>query len=356
MENEVSKKDNSQFMTGLAKVQDTFVNMVVNAGNNINIQYDEYQRTCVMNMLGKMQELLTNEGLNINNMDTSKITNILQTVAMLKLNASAMPRECYVILRNKKVGDNWKKEFELGVEGDGNDKILRTYGIDIDKVGTPWLVREGDDFTYSSFKGFEIEPPTWTPKGNGKIIRVVYPIKKKDGTEEYHISERADVVTNLQAHISNNLMKKKDVKETEKERLNALAGTLDLEGILNNKDLLPHISPAWKNPASREAMIVRKMRNNAIKKIPKDFENAFTATAYESAYEDYDQYQEDDRINKEEALDAEVEDLSVTEPIDDKLLSPKEPTTAPIEQDSVINQDKEKEVIEVVETKKAAPF
>lgn len=325
MANEVAKKDNKGFMTKLAKVQDTFVNMVVDTGKEINIRYDEYQRTCVMNMLGKMQELLIKEGLEISQMDTNQITNILQTVAMLKLNASAMPRECYVILRNVKKGKDWVKEFELGVEGDGNDKILRTYGIDVDKVATPWLVRENDEFTYSQFKGFEIVPPTWSPKGTGKVIRVVYPIKKKDGTEEYHISERAEVVHNLQAHISNNLMKNKDVDNAKKERLNALAGSLDLEGILSNEDLLPYISPAWKNPASKEAMIVRKMRNNAIKKIPKDFENAFAALAYEKTYEDYEQYEEDERINKEEAVEVEVNEASMSEQVKTEYLSSNEP-------------------------------
>lgn len=324
MANEVVKKENRSFMTGLVKMQNSFVNMVVDAGNNINIQYDEYQRTCIMNMLGKMNELLTNEGIDINTMDKSKITNILQTVAMLKLNASAMPRECYVILRNTKIGDKWRKEFELGVEGDGNDKILRTYGIDIDKVGTPWLVREDDEFTYSQFKGFEVIPPTWIPKGHGKVVRVVYPIRKKDGTEEYHIAERADVVRNLQAHISNNLMKNKVVKdEAEKSRLNELAASLDLESILANKELLPHISPSWKNASSREAMIIRKMRNNAIKKIPKDFENAFAATAYEKTYEDYEQYH-DDRINKEEAVDIEVNESVASVGLDTSLIAPKE--------------------------------
>lgn len=332
MANEVAKS--TRFMTGLAKVQDTFVNMVVNAGQNINIQYDEYQRTCIMNMLGKMSEILTNERLDIKTMDSSKITNILQTVAMLKLNASAMPRECYVILRNVKIGNEWKKEFELGVEGDGNDKILRTYGIDIDKVGTPWLVREDDEFTYSQFKGFEVVPPTWIPKGHGKVVRVVYPIRKKDGTEEYHIAEREDVVRNLQAHISNNLIKSKTVKEEEKPRLNELAASLDLDGILANKELLPHISPAWKNAHSREAMIVRKMRNNAIKKIPKDFENAFAATAYENTYEDYDQY-EDERINKEEAVDIEVNEASMSEPVEFGTMASKEPILEPKVEDKV---------------------
>lgn len=321
--NALVKTEKSKFTTGLAKVQDAFVNLVVDTGKGINIAYDEYQRSCVMNAVGKMHELLNNEGLDINGMDKNKITNILQTVAMLKLNTSAMPRECYIILRNVKVGDRWTKEFELGVEGDGNDKILRTYGIDIDKVATPWLVREDDEFTYSQFKGFEIVPPTWIPKGHGKVVRVVYPVRKKDGSEEYHIAERADVVHNLQAHISNNLMKNKSVKDDEKARLNALAGSLDLDEILSNEVLLPYISPAWKNPASREAMIVRKMRNNAIKKIPKDFESAFAAMAYESTFDDVPQ--EDERINKEEAISIEVTENVAKESVNDTFLNAKAP-------------------------------
>ena len=59
-------------------------------------------------------------------------------------------------------------------------------------------------------------------------------------------------------------------------------------------------------------MIVRKLRNNCIKKIPKDFANAFTAATYEKTFDDYEQYQ-DTRINKEEALEAEVAENIGTE-------------------------------------------
>ena len=44
------------------------------------------------------------------------------------------------------------------------------------------------------------------PTGKGKVVRVVYPIEMSDGTIEYHIAEREDVVKNLIAHINQNLM------------------------------------------------------------------------------------------------------------------------------------------------------
>lgn len=339
MGNEVAKKQ--PFTTALAQIQDKFTNAVVNAGKAMNIQYNEYQSACMMNMLGKMQALAVENQLDILKMDYSQITNILQTVAMLNLNISAIPRECYIIIRSKKVGNNWKKEFEFNIEGDGNDKLLRKFGVGVKEVRTPWLVRENDEFTYPSFNGLEVTPPTWTPKDyTSKVVRVVYPIIKDNDMVEFHIAEREGVVHNLQAHIANNLMKNREVKNAAE--LNQMAATKTLDEILSCPELLPHISPAWKNAGSSEAMIIRKMKNNATKKFPKDFQNAFTAAAYESAYEDYEQYKEDERINKEEAVDAEIIEQSGTEHIE----TPKEvikgkAATQPDSSDSEPKDDEE---------------
>lgn len=316
MTTEVVKKES--YKTALAQIQETFTQMVVHTGESMAIQYDEYQKLCVMNMIGKMQELITKEGLEFNQMDKTNITSILQTVAMLNLNVSSIPVECYVILRNTKIGNDWMKLFEMGIQGDGNDKLLRKYGVDVKKVYTPWTIRENDIFTYPSFNGLEITPPSWQPKDyTSKIVKVVYPIEKTDGQVEYHIAERDGVVHNLQAHISNNIMKNKTLSDKDKDKLNDLAANMTIEEILSCDDLLPHISPAWKNAGSREAMIERKMRNNATKKYPKDFRNAFVATAYKETYDEYDQYEEkeDPRINKEEAVDAEVKAASMSEPV-----------------------------------------
>lgn len=313
MSNEVATK--KEFKTALAKVQETFTNMVVHNGAEMQLQYDEYQKLCVMNMLAKMQELAISNGLEITNMDLNNITGILQTCAMLNLNITAVPRECYVITRNIKVGDGWKKVFEFGIEGDGNDKLLRTFGVDVEKVVTPWIVRENDKFTYPSFNGLEITPPTWHPQDyTSAIVRIVYPIIKTDKNVEFHISERESVVHNLQAHISNNIMKK-NLNDADRDKINDLASTKTLDEILKCPELLPHISPAWKNAGSCEAMILRKMKNNATKKYPKDFRNAFVSSAFESTYEDNEQYQ-DERINKEEAVEAEVLEKAMSEPVD----------------------------------------
>ena len=63
MGNEVAKKQ--PFTTALAQIQDKFTNAVVNAGKAMNIQYNEYQSACMMNMLGKMQALAVENQLDI---------------------------------------------------------------------------------------------------------------------------------------------------------------------------------------------------------------------------------------------------------------------------------------------------
>ena len=147
-------------------------------------------------------------------------------------------------------------------------------------------------------------PPQWTPKGTGKAVRVVYPIQHTDGAVNYYIAEREDVKKNLIAHISNNLMnetfgivtgKNKDGKDRtrydatdeekaqiaeKKKALLAQAKTLDLDSLLDCADFDKYISPAFKEEHSREAMIIRKMRNNIVKKIPKDFATSLEAELY----------------------------------------------------------------------------
>jgi len=312
----------TEFKSGLVKTQETFINMLTKAGQEMAMQYDTYQISCARNMLSKMVELLWKENLNIANINSNNITDILQTVAMMRLNPSASPREVYVILRSVKIGANWQKVFEMGVEGDGNDKLLREYGVDIKKVHNCWIVREGDDFTYPSFSGLTINSPTWSPKGyTGKILRIVYPVEMLDGSVEFHIAERESVTINLQAHISNNLMKNKEVGDKKKQEILDRIAKKTLEEIFADKEVMDIASPAWRSAHSSEAMILRKMRNNAIKKIPKDFKNSFVEKAYESTFEDYDQYEDKTIIDPEKVVETEFEESAGKENINLEVIN-----------------------------------
>jgi len=212
----------------------------------------------------------------------------------------------------------------MGIEGDGNDAILNNFGRNVKQVRPYWLVRDGDGFEYPSFNGLEMSPPKWMPKGQGEVVRIVYPIIFKDDSIQYFIGERDDVTKNLIAHINNNMMnetfgllpagkqkndattdQKKKIAEKKAEVLKKAkeAGL----GALDDPELQQYISPAWSEFHSREQMLIRKMRNNIVKKIPKDFGSAFVEILHNSvADETY------------ASVQREIADNANSEPIDIK--------------------------------------
>lgn len=324
-ENKVAKTE-STYKTQLTKVNDLYLPMITNQLEDNNITLSEYAKSCVVNAISAINTVLDTNGVTWGDasLDTNGITQILLSVAALQLNATANPRECYFQIRNVSVkgadGKSiWKKKIEFGIEGSGNDALLSRFGRDVKKVFPRWLVREDDDFKYPRYVGVELTPPEWQPKGEGKVIKVVYPIQSTDGTVDYYIAERADVKRNLVAHISNNMMnetfgicadrykateaQKQEIAQKKKEILSK-AKELDLDAILDSDEFDKYISPAWKECQSKESMIERKMCNNICKKIPKNFASSFESEIYnENTDETYKAYNEEYVVVDEEELE-----------------------------------------------------
>ena len=323
--NAVAKAE-STFKTNLAMVNDAYLPMITDQLESHNITFSEYAKSCVINAIAAINNTLDAQGVSWNDtsLDKSNITQTLMTVAALQLNATANPRECYFQIRNVSIKGSdgkqvWKKKIEFGIEGDGFDSLLSRFGRDVKKVYPHWLVREDDEFKYPRYVGVELTPPEWNPSGSGKVVRVVYPVLSTDNTVDYYISERADVKRNLIAHISNNLMnetfgvcadrykaddeQKQQIAEKKKELL-AKAKELDLDALLDSAEFDKFISPAWKEEQSRESMIIRKMRNNIVKKIPKNFASSLENELFnESTDETYKAYNEEYVEVEEQALE-----------------------------------------------------
>lgn len=289
--------EKQEFNTYLAKINDAYIPMIARQMEDNDITFSDYSKRCVMNALGTIQQMLDKQGLNFANptLDQSTLTSILLNVAHLELNAIAQPSECYFQIRNVKTDQKdekgnfiYKKQVEMGIQGDGFDAILSRFGRNVKKVYPHWLVREDDFFEYPMYNGIEFTPPKWQPKGTGKVVRVVYPVLHTDNTIHFYIGERDDVLKNLLAHINNNMMnetfgiaKNRYSASAEqlaqinakKAELKAKAKVLGWDA-LDDEELAPFVSPSWKEDFSRESMIVRKIRNNIVKKIPKDFSHA----------------------------------------------------------------------------------
>lgn len=182
----------------------------------------------------------------------------------------------------------------------------------------------------------EITPPEWEESGIGKVVRVVYPIQYKDGHIEYLSCERADVLKNLAAHIKNNLQnetfgicadrykatdaQKAQIEAKKKEIMKKVADIGELEAIIDCEELRPYISPSYYETQSRESMIIRKMRNNIMKSIPKKWDNPVQAYEYNTMDATYREVQEEieQNANKEEFI---PEPTAIEE-------QPKQPTIA----------------------------
>lgn len=335
------KQTEKAYSNGLMVTNQVFMGAVQKEYTAHNLKMDEYSKLCVINGLSAIYELLSKEGISINDIDQSNLTGMLTNLAALKLNAAASPNEVYFIIRNQSrkkknekgvLVESKIKVVEMGIEGDGNDALLARFGRDIKKVYPFWAVRANDDFKYPSYRGIEVTPPEWTPTGAGKVVRVIYPVQLTNDKVHYYIGEREDVKANLIAHMMNNLMWDKN-KATKKQQIKDKTAEMTLDQILADDELikLGQISPAWREPQSQETMILRKMRNNVVKKIPKDFSTGLAAVSYQET-SDPDLA----RARRDISNEANTEDFDDTTPkqVDSKTSKikqlPQKATTRPV--------------------------
>lgn len=296
-------EQNNEYKTRLVMVNDTYLGMIEKQMEGHNIELHEYGKTCVINALSSINELLTANNLAFGDpsLDAGALTTALLTIATLQLNAKATNREVYFQLRNKKVkqGDKdvWLKCLEMGIEGDGWDSLISRFGRGVKKVYPYWLVRSGDKYIPPRHRGLEMTPPEWEETGEGEVVRVVYPVLFNDNTVHFYTCEKDDVLKNLYAHISNNLMNEtfgiaKDRYNAKPDELKQIAekkkAILDRAkslgwSALDDAEITPYISPSWTEFHARESMIIRKMRNRICKAIPKDFGSAYTSDVFNRA-------------------------------------------------------------------------
>lgn len=331
MPNEVAKK--KEFTTSISQWSNEITNLVTRDFETVGVEFDEYSKECAMNAMTNIYNLVkASDKVDMSKLDTSNLREIVGRCASLKLNANALPSEVYFQIRNKKVGDRWMQEIEMGIQGCGYDSLLRNYGENVEQVYPVWLVKEGDDFVYPRRKGLEMSPPEWEEKGlSQKVVRVVYPVKLKDGMVQYLISERESVKTNLFAHVRNNLLnetfgivekrynatpkQKQEIDAKKREIYDALRKCETVDDMLACEEAIPYISAAWLD--SPESMITRKMQNNAIRKFPKNL-NTMAKSSLIHMDETYQNAQAEieEKANKQELIvenDPDIVDAEISE-------------------------------------------
>ena len=299
MSNEVKKVTENE-PKGALKLQNQLLAELEVAANNMGQSFTNYGKKCVTNAIANLVIYCKNNGCELTDFEPTLVRLALQNVGYTELNIAAIPSECFCDIRNSKDG---KKTLAILPQGAGYEKLLRTYGVGVKEVRSPWYVREGDDFTFPSFDGLNIIPPKWSPKSyDKKVIMVVYPIIKTDGSVEYLIATREQVKASVVAQIRQTCLYKNN-KEEIYARLEKDAETLTLDELIAKDEWNKILSPAYRSYGARESMIIRKMQNLATKKYPKDYRDAYMAEAVKNMSEDKD----DSLIaNPQEAIDVDV--------------------------------------------------
>lgn len=306
MANEVKK-----YSTNLSNWTNTFADLVQRDFAECGVAYSDYAKECGMNAMVGIYNLIKDSGSDPKSVDTDSIRSAVGQCASLKLNASAYPSECYFQIRKKKVGNSWVQQVEMNLQGSGNDALLRQFGAGVEEVYPVWIVKQGDEFTYPKYKGIETTAPEWNPKGlSDKIDKIVYPVQVR-GKIQYLIAERESAKVNLFAHVRNNLMnetfgiaesrykatqaQKKEINEQKQVIYDALHRCETVDDMLACPEARPYISAAWLE--STESMIERKLRNNAIRKFPKNYD-ALAKRSYIQTDEVYRATQEEIEENQ----------------------------------------------------------
>lgn len=357
--NEVTKPS----ISPMQKYQVDLANQVEQGLNEVGQTFTEYGKQCVINAIAAIITQTKTNGIALNDVDQTMLKIALTNVGLTELNFNAIPAEAFIDLRK---GDGGKYNIAIRPQGAGNEKLTRRFGVNVKDLKPAILVREGDEYTLPGFDGEKMTPFKWQPKSlDKKIILVVYPLLKMDGTYEYLMATRDSIVPNLIAQIRNSnisTFKKKNEKgyfEVDKvkreEFYNDLNKAFDgktLDEVLALPEWQKEISNTYTSGGSKEAMILRKMKNNALKNYPREFNNAAAANAVKLMSEDYDESLNEKPNNvKGDFVDADPIE-KVEKEINEEPVSENAPRDFEVSDEGEIV--KEKPIPETVEPKPAA--
>lgn len=325
-----AETEKQSFTTALSQWSNEMTGLVARDYETCGVVFDDYAKKCAMEAMASIFNLVrTNDKVDMEKLNKSNLRGIVERCASLKLNASAYPREVYFQIRTVKVGSEYIPTVEMGIEGDGYDALLTNYGKDVERVYPYWAVKEGDVYVPPKRRGIETTPPEWEEKGvSTKIARIVYPVKLTDGTITYLTAERESAKDNLFAHVRNNLMNEtfgvcesrykatprqlEEISKKKEEIFEALRACATVDEMLVCEKARPYISAAWLD--TPEGMITRKLRNNATKKYPKNYD-PMANKAFMEMDETYQNVQAEIQQNANSVeFEADVADVVDTKP------------------------------------------
>ena len=297
-----------------------YLEKIMQISKETAIDFGEYQRVCVMNALYKTEKVALANGYTVNSFQPKDIFFMLQQVAFLEINLSAVPAEGNIIIRKEK--DKFGNEIpvlEFGIEGAGNDRILAKFGSNVKRFKYH-IVYEGDEFTPGYVDGWEEKLPKLVRKFKSvKPIMTYYLIERNDGLTDVMYATLDDVKKSLLAGAKQNGADDKLLREIEKTDTYTLISDevwtkRVIEKEYKYKDnktgkwevkikTSPLFNPSYTSGGSRDNMVERKLRNHATRKYPKNFDKTLLRELYEETFEEEKIYKTREVIDPEQRIE-----------------------------------------------------
>lgn len=336
MQNELAKTQKNELaVTDGQKLQVQLLDELDKSSQQMGQEFTDYGKKCVINAIAGLVSFCKSNGTKIEELDPILLRLSLQNIGYTELNYAAIPSEIYFDIRKSEGGS----VLTIKPQGAGVEMLVRKYGVGLKKdigLRSAILIHEGDEFIMPQFNGIEITPPVYKPKLENqtkKVIAVMYPAIKIDNSVEYLIATREGIKPNIIAQIRQNTLYLKEFKvwnaktnkseiDNEKrqkfwDEVDAWAEGKTVDEMLADSKYAAYINPTYTSGGSREQMILRKMKNNALKNYPKNYDNAYIRNAVEGMYEDFDESLREKPAGKDvvATVEREITETSNEEPI-----------------------------------------
>lgn len=324
--NTVAKTEGEKNLALQAKLLDQLESGTQEMGQ----EFTSYGKQCVINAISSFLLQCKSQNIPFEQVDGTTLRLALQNVGYTELNMAAIPSECYYNIRKTTmdVDGQRKSMYTVAImpQGAGNEKLTRKYGVGIKTLHPAILIREGDEFIMPSFNGLEITPPVYKPQFknmNNKVAGIMYIVEKTDGRVEYLISTRESIKPNIIAQIRQNALYSEEFRvpgktyEVDKKKRDAFYDkinndfeNLTVDEILSSPEWMKWVNPTYTSGGSKEAMIIRKMKNNALKNYPKEYDNTYIAEAVKDMFEDKDDsLNEEPKVVQTKTVDEKIEEV-----------------------------------------------
>ncbi len=254
----VATKGEESLKTAAAKLTNLYMTEVTTLNAVVGVPVDDEAKRCATNALVQLCADIGAEG--VQNLPKNQLIKVLQFVTINHLDVFS--GQVFLDKRKDKTGNY--VSINATPMGNAYEIMTARFGVNVKTVHPARIVHEGDELELPQYEGLNATPikHKTTLKGlDGKAIAVYYIIEKTDGTFEYAISTREQVASNLKAHILNNALRDANFK---REELMKRLEDKKLDDILRDDQLSTLISPSYRSPATREQMIITKMKKNAL--------------------------------------------------------------------------------------------